>query len=354
MNPPYRPWRQSVAWLLGQAFAQCPGQAIARLPGQQIARFLAALCLVALPLSAVAQPTWPARPVRIVHPYPGGPLDAAIRFMSERLSKQWGQPVIVDPKPGANEIVSADAVAKSSPDGYTLFIGTEATFTNNQFLYSKLPFDPVNDLLPVTELFAINFGLILRGDLPASTVREFIDAIKGGARYKYASVGLGNPLHLAMENFKRVAGVDMLHVLYRTTPQAIQDILGGQIDACFGSVQIAAPFLPSKKMKLLAMTGSARLKVVPDVPTFTELGLANVDYRAFVGIAVPRGTPADVVQKIQAGFREAVTARETADTILDPNGYEAVASEPAKFAESLVARRAAAQRLIRELDVKLD
>jgi tripartite-type tricarboxylate transporter receptor subunit TctC len=143
-------------------------------------------------------------------------------------------------------------------------------------------------------------------------------------------------------------------VPYRTTPQAIQDLLGGGIDACFGSVQIAAPFLPSRKMKLLAMTGGTRLKVAPDVPTFAELGLPAVDYRTFVGVAVPRGTPAEVAQKIQQGFRQVLGTRETIEKILEPNGYEAIASDPARFTTSLEVRRAAAQRLIRALDVRLD
>ncbi|MBI5716633.1 MAG: tripartite tricarboxylate transporter substrate binding protein [Burkholderiales bacterium] len=336
-------------------------QAMKRSMRRRTALLGGALCLVAMPPTGIAQTTppaqprapWPARAVRIVHAYPGGPLDAAIRFMAERLSAAWGQPVLVDPRPGANEILSADVVAKSAPDGYTLLIGTEATFANNPYLYRKLPYEP-NDLVPVSELFAINFGLIVRGDLPANTVAELIAALKGGARYSYASVGLGNPLHLAMENFKRVAGVEMLHVPYRTTPQAIQDILGGRIDACFGSVQIATPFLASKQMKLLAMTGSTRLKAAPVVPTFTELGLAAVDYRTFVAVAVPRGTPADVVQRIHEGFSQVLGTRETLDKVLDPNGYEGAASDPAKFAASLVARRAAAQRLIRALDVRLD
>jgi tripartite-type tricarboxylate transporter receptor subunit TctC len=320
-----------------------------------VRRLLAALTLITLCGFVQAQQAWPTRTVRIVHPYPGGPLDAAIRFLAERLALEWGQPVIVEAKPGGSEVIAADTVAKAAPDGHTLLIATEATFANNPYLFRTLPYDPFADLVPVSELLRITFALISRGDFPADDLKGFIEQVrKDGDRYTYGSAGIGNPLHLAMEQFMRIAGIRMLHVPYRTPPQAINDLLGGRLDASFGSVQIAAPFVPVGKMKMFAVTSSQRLKVMPGVPTFAELGLPQMSYQPFIALAVPKGTPDEIGRKVQADLRKVIADPQTAQRILDPNGYEAVTSDPETFARTLAARRVAAQELIRSLGVKLD
>lgn len=317
-----------------------------------VGALLSSLALVAAP-AALAQ-DFPQRAVRIVHPYPGGPLDAAVRMLAERLTAAWGQPVIVDPKPGASEILAADSVAKAKPDGYTWFIGTESTFVNNAFLYAKLPFDAATDLTPVSELFAINFGLIVRGDLPVTNIAEFVAlARQRGGELKYASTGVGTGPHLAMEDFRRTAGFDILHVPYKAAPQAVQDLLGGQVDALFGTVQIALPFQASGRLKMLAITGNTRLKVAPTVPTFTEAGFPTASYRSSIGLAVPKGTPPAVIEKIHTSLRAILLSQESSASLMTPNGYEPIGSDSAAFSATTQQRRRPAEKLIRNLQINL-
>ncbi|HSV82201.1 MAG TPA: tripartite tricarboxylate transporter substrate binding protein [Ramlibacter sp.] len=308
--------------------------------------------LLAAPLLAFGA-DYPAGPVKFVHAFPGGLVDGGARAFAELLGARWGQPAVVESKPGANEILAADSVAKSPKEGQTLLVATETPLANNLYLYRKLPFDPVQDLVPVTELFRVRFGLVVRGDLPVNSVPEFIALMKkDGARHSYASSGPGGPLHLAMESFRRAANFDMTHVPYKTIAQVSQDLLGGRVDAIFISVPFALPFVPSGKLKILGVTGQGRLASAPTVPTFAELGFPQVDYTTTVGLMAPAGTPPAVVAKLAADARAVARSDEFARRFLQPNGLEAVASEPQQFAAALAARRAATQRLMQALDIK--
>jgi len=188
-----------------------------------------------------------------------------------------------------------------------------------------------------------------------ASLKDFVELMRrDGARHSYASSGPGGPLHLAMEGLRRSAGFEMLHVPYKTLAQVAQDLLGGRVDAVFASVPFALPFLPSGRLKLLAVTGSSRMKLAPDVPTFAELGLGGVDDKTSIVLALPRGTPADVVRKLHADVKETLLSREYAERFLAPNGLEAVGSDPQLAADALAARRAVVQRLIKALDIKVE
>ena len=315
---------------------------------------LSVLVLAGTTSAAIAQ-DYPARAVRIVHPYPGGPLDAAIRALGDRLSVLWKQPIVIDTRPGANEILAADVVAKSPPDGYTLFIGTESTFANNAYLFSKLPYDPLRDLLPVSQLYDIQFGLIVRGGLPVHSVAEFVALMKkAGEQHTYASTGPGTTLHLGMETLRQATDIQLTHVPYKATTQVMQDFLGGRIDAVMGSTQIAAPFAADGRLRMLAISGAARQKVLPSVPTFAEAGFPQVDVRTFVGLAVPAGTPEAVQARLQADFASVLKSAEFREKVLEPNGYDAVANTPAQFREFLARKRPQVQQQIRALGVKVE
>ena len=316
-------------------------------------KLLLALCWV--PVLAMAA-DYPAAPVKLVHAYPGGLVDAGARALAEQLGARWKQPVVVEGKPGANELLAGDTVAKAPADGHTLLVASETVLANNLYLYSKLPFDPVQDLVPVGELFQIRFGLVVRGDLPVNTLADFVALMKKeGARHSYASAGPGSPLHLAMEGFRRSAGgFPITHVPYKTIAQVAQDLLGGRVDALFISVPFATPFLASGKLKILAVTGKSRLAAAPTVPTFAELGYPDVDYSTSIGLLAPRGTPPETIARLGADVREVLRSDEFARRFLAPNGLEAVASEPQQYASTLATRRAATQRLIKALDIKLE
>ena len=324
-------------------------------PGRQLLLSVLALLLLALTAGSAGAQDYPARPVRIVHPYPGGPLDAAIRALGDRLSVQWKQPIVIDARPGANEIIAADVVAKSPPDGHTLFIGTESTFASNAYLFTKLPYDPVRDLQPVSQLYDIQFGLIVRGGLPVRNVAEFVALMKKeGEQHTYASTGPGTALHLGMESLRQATDIQITHVPYKATTQVMQDLLGGRIDAVMGSTQIAAPFAADGRLRMLAISGAARQKVLPSVPTFAEAGFPQVDVRTFVGLAVPAGTPEPVLARLQADFATVLKSAEFREKVLEPNGYDAVASTPAQFREFLARKRAQVQSQIRALGVKVE
>lgn len=321
---------------------------------KKISLLLAMAVVSALNLNAHAA-DYPAGPVRIVHGYPGGLIDVASRVLADALSATWKQAVIVDAKPGGNEMIAGDFVAKSAGDGQTLYVGTETTFANNPNLYAKMPFDPAIDLLPVSELFEVYFGLVVRADLPAQNLREFIDLMKkDGAKYAYASSGVGGPLHLAMEDFRRKAGFEITHVPYKVLPQVMQDLLGGRIDAVFLSAGTVLPFVAKGQLKMLGVTSASRLKSAPAIPTFAEQGYPTVDYRTSVGLAVPKGTPAATVQKIHTDAKAIVNSRAYIERVLAPSDIDPIASTPAQFGAQMAARRAAAQKLIQSLNVKLD
>jgi len=297
----------------------------------------------------------PTGPVRIVNPYPGGVVDVAARALAEQLAQRWKVPVVVEPRPGANEMLAADAVAKAPKDGRTLFIGTEASFANNLYLYSKLAYEPDVDLVPVTELFEVRLGLIVRGDLPVHTLKEFVERMKReGSAHTYASSGPGGPLHLAMEQFRRTAGFEMTHVPYKTIAQMMQDLMGGRIDASFLGVASSAPFLANGRLRLLAVSGATRAREAPDVPTFAELGYPAADYRTSIGLAVTGGTPAAKLKQLDADVKAVLESPAFIERVMVPNGLEPVASGPESFARSIAARRAQAQRLIRALDIRMN
>ncbi|MGO4396377.1 Bug family tripartite tricarboxylate transporter substrate binding protein [Variovorax sp. M-6] len=324
-----------------------------RSPRNAIARALLASTLAVLSPGAFAE--YPEKPVKIVHAYPGAPLDAAVRFMADKLALAWKQPVLVDTRPGASEIIAGNTVAKAAPDGYTLFVGTEANFANNQYLFSKLPFDAERDLLPISELYEAPFCVIVPGDLPARTLREFVGLVQGkGADYMYASTGAGGPNHMAMESLRRSLDIDMQHVPYKVGPQLMQDLVTGRVSTLIAGVFTAAPYVESGRLRVLAVSGARRQKSLPATPTFAEAGYPEIDLRTFAGLAAPRGTPAAIVARIQKDVEVILKSDEFQQKVGEPFGYVPVASTPAAFAEFLKVKRQSAKAQIEALHLKLD
>ncbi len=294
---------------------------------------------------------FPSMPVRIISPYPAGSVDAVIRGLGERLASIWNQPVVVEGKPGANEILAADAVAKAAPDGHTLFIGTESTFATNALLY-KLPYDATNGLVPVTELVGMRMALVVRPGLPVDSLASFIALMKrDGAKHSYGSGGVGSPLHLLMESLRQSAGFEMQHVPYKVLPQALQDMFGERLDAIFLSVATAAPIATSGKLKILAVTGSSRVK---NLPTFEESGFPTQVDSSFLGMALPSGAQPALVKRIQADVATALRSPELNAALLQPQDLIVVASEPAQFEARIAARRKSTAELVRKLNIKLE
>jgi len=317
----------------------------------------ATLAAVALGVSNVGEAqTYPSKPVHIVVPYTaGGPADLLVRGLGIKLAEKWGQQVVVENRPGANEIIAAEAVAKAAPDGYTWLVASDAVFTLNASLYSKLPYDPVKDLAPVSKLVTANLLLVTRPDFPANSVKEFIDYAKQNpGKLSYGSVGAGGVNHLAMSWFNSLNGLQMEHVPYKGLVQALQDVITGRIDTMFAVIGGALPFVQSNKLKALAVSGKARSGVLPNVPTFAEVGYPSFDASFYFAVAAPAGTPRDIVTKFASEASQIVNSAEFKEKYLTQLGFEPVGDTPDQFAAFLVNDRKIGAEKVKVSGAKLD
>ncbi len=319
-------------------------------------RALLAAAFLAAAAPAMAADAWPSRPVKLIVPYPaGGPIDGVARGLADRLSKVWGQPVLVDNRGGANEIIAADVTAKSAPDGYTILLGGDPTFSGNRFLFSKLPYNPLTDLVPVTRVTFVNEVFIVNGNLPVNNLKEFVALMKANpGKYNYGSAGAGGPTHLPVDAFARREGIDITHIAYKGIAPAVQDLLGGQVQIMVAGSSAATPYVASGKLKVLAINGSKRAKSLPNVPTFAEAGYPGTEMYFFLGLTVPKGVPKPVIDEIASATRKVMADQSFVEATLDPFGFDPMGETPEQFAAFLVKDRAAAEKKIRESGAKLD
>ena len=290
------------------------------------------LALASAPAAAQAA-TYPSKPIRIVVPYPpGGFNDTLARTVGARLQTVWGQPVTVDNKPGGGTVIGTDAVAKSAPDGHTLFIMPFA-FAVNPSIFKKLPYDPVKDFAPIT-LAATTPNLLVVGPaVKAGSVAELITQAKGGG-LNYASTGVGSSNHLSMEKFKQMAGVDITHVPYKGSAPAVTDLLGGQVGVMFDNIPNVIQHVKSGKLRALAVTSPKRSPHVPDLPTVAEAGVPGYEVSVWFGIAAPGGTPAPIVDKLHDEIVRTLNLPEVKEKF-SAQGVDVVGSTPAQFAAHL-------------------
>ena len=300
-------------------------------------RLALVLGMGSLAASALAQPAYPSKPIRIILPYaPGGPADVMIRAIGQKMSEAWGQPVIVDNKPGANEIVAADALAKSAGDGYTFMVASDSAFSLNQHLYPKIPYDPVADFVPVSKLATAHMMLVTRPDLPATHVKEFIELVKRSpGKYNYGSIGAGSVNHLASAWFNSVNGLQMEHVAFKGLPAAVQELMAGRIDAMFAVTGGVAPHVESGKVKALAVSGRSRQPAATKVPTFTEEGYASFEASYYFGVVAPKGTPSEISARFARELARIIAADDFKSRYLQPLGFQAVGDTPEQFSAFL-------------------
>ena len=320
--------------------------------GRRTLLTLAALCLG----GAAFADNYPSKPVKLVVPYPaGGPIDGVARGLAERLSRIWGQPVLIDNRGGANEIIAGDFTAKSVPDGYTIMLGTDPTFSGNQFLFKKLPFSPFTDLVPISRVVNVNMAFIVPGNLPVNTLKEFVAYVKANpGKFNYGSAGAGGPTHLPFAAFLRQENLDMAHVAYKGIAPAAQDILSGQLQAMIAGSSAATPHIPTGKMKVLAINGPKRAKGLPNVPTFAEAGYPNTEMYFYLGLTAPKGTPKAIIDQIARDTRKVLADQSFVEKTLDVFGFDPISETPEQFAEFLKRDRAMTEKKVRDADVKLD
>ena len=317
----------------------------------------AAASVLALSIaSPAAAQVFPSKPVRIVVPYTaGGPADVLVRALGQKLTELWSQQVVVDNRPGANEMIAAEFVAKSANDGYTYLLASDAVFSLNGYLYSKIPYDPVRDFAPVSKLVNANLVLVARTDFPAASVRELIDYARANpGKLNYGSVGAGGVNHLSMAWFNSVNGLDMAHVPYKGLVQGLQDIITGRLDMMFAVIGGALPHLNAGKLKAYAVSGQRRSGVMPNVPTFAEVGYPNFDASFYFGLAAPAGSPREVLVKFAAESGKIANSQEFRDKYLTNLGFEPVGDTPDQFAAFLRGDRELAARKVKASGAKLD
>jgi tripartite-type tricarboxylate transporter receptor subunit TctC len=294
---------------------------------------LAALVLVAaLAMSASGWAQgYPNRAVRLVVPFPaGGPADALGRAIADQLNKMWGQPVIVENRGGAGGNLGAEVVARAAPDGYTLLLNASSQVINAS-LYEKLPYDPIKDFTPVSEVASYMLVLVVHPSAAAKSVKEFVALANSKPDgLSVANAGLGTPTHLAAVLFAQAAGVNLVHVPYRGAAPASTDLIAGQVPAMFNNPVNAVPQVRSNNLRALAVTGSKRLSLLPDLPTIAESGYPGFETRTWYGLFGPAGMPADIVHKLHVDTEKVLRVPEIANNLI-AQGWDIAVSPPDQF-----------------------
>ena len=309
--------------------------------------------LMTICLAAWAQDDYPNRPVRIIVPFaPGGSTDVVARILADKLGTELKQNFIVENKPGAGGNIGADAVAKASPDGYTLLMGTTGVLAINKYLYKNMSFDPDRDLAPVSYTSLITNILVVNPQVPARTVPELLALAKADpGKLTFASSGAGSSTHLSAELFKSMAKIDLLHVPYKGTGQATADLLAGQIDLLFAPAQAVLSHVKAGKLKALATTGAKRPETIPDLPTVAESGLPGYEAVGWFGLLAPAATPKSTVEKLSADANR-VLADQEIRTRMQAVGADPSGNTPEEFARFIRDDQAKWAKLMREAGIK--
>ena len=322
--------------------------------GHSVKPALAAALAALLSSSALGQ-SYPGKPIHLIVPFaPGGGNDNVARLVGKRAGESLGQPIVVDNRPGAGGVVGAEAAARSSPDGYTLFLGGVGSHAINPNLMKNLPYDPIKDFAPVTLLAQAPLVLVVHPSVPARDIGEFIAyARKHPGRLNFASNGNGSSSQLAAVMFDSMAGVDMVHVPYKGLSLALTDLLSGDVQVMFSSVVAIVPHIRAGKVRALAVTGKKRLALLPELPTLSESGLKGYEASSWYGILAPAGTPREIVAKLSAEFSKAVRQPEVEKSLV-AEGAEPVGGTPEEFAAHIRAEIDRLGSVIREAKIRLE
>jgi tripartite-type tricarboxylate transporter receptor subunit TctC len=318
-----------------------------------IRSFIAAL-LACLAAAALAQ-TYPAKPVRIIVPFPpSGAADLLTRALGKKLSETWGQPVIADNRPGAGGNIGAEATAKSAPDGYTLLMGAATTHAVSMSLYATLGYDLEKDLAPVSLVANVPHILVAHPSVPGKNLDEVIGYLRGqGGKVNFASQGNGTLSHLEFELMKSMGGFSALHVPYKGSAPAMIDLLAGNVMLLFDSIPSSLPQIRAGKLKAVAVASSRRSPVLPDLPTMAEAGLAGFAADSWFGIMAPAGTPREVIAKLNADIVKALDSAEVKE-IITRQGGEVMGSTPERMAAQIRGDREKWGRVVRESGAKIE
>ena len=291
-----------------------------------LAGAVAAACALAAPSSFAED--WPAKPIRIIVSFaPGGLTDTIARALAPALQQGFGQPIVIDNRPGAGGTVAEGVLAKAAPDGYTLLLSADSV-PANPHLIASLPYDTFKDLQPVSLLARIPLVFLVNNSVPAATVQEFVTYAKKNNNVSYASPGIGTSNHLYFEVFKDMTGLELPHLPYKGGGPAMTDLVGGHVQAMLISSTLAVPQVNAGKARALAVTSEKRLAQLPDVPTFAEAGYPDFKPQQWTGLFVPAGTPPAVVARISSEFAKALNSPEVIARLRDLNAEPVMSTQP--------------------------
>ncbi len=311
--------------------------------------------LMSICAAAWAQDDYPNRTVKIIVPFaPGGSTDVVARILADRLGTELKQSFIVENKPGAGGNIGADAVAKASPDGYTLLMGTTGVLAINKYLYKNMSFDPDRDLAPVSYTSLITNILVVNPQVPARTVAELIALAKADpGKLTFASSGAGSSTHLSAELFKSMAGVDILHVPYKGSSQALTDVMANQVTMLFDNAPSSIAFIEQGRLRALAVTSTKRLPNLPEVPTIDEAGVKGYESLSWSGIVAPAGTPRRIVDRLNAAIEKILRDPEVRQRFV-ALGVEPVGGPPEAFSRHIRAEAEKWGRVVKTANITLN
>lgn len=321
------------------------------------ARSLAALALATLwgtPELAQADAAWPAKPVRVVVPYPaGGPNDLVARIVAQQLSDRLKQPFVIDNRPGATGLTGTDQVAKSPADGYTLLVSA-SVHVIYPALFQKVPFDPLKDFAPVSQLAQAPLVLSVHPGAGVASVKELIAAAKAARLpLQYASSGNGSATHLAAEAFKTQAGIDLQHIAYKGSAPAMADVMAGHVQLIFDSIGSTMPQAKAGKLRALAVTSAKRSSAAPDLPTIAESGVPGYDISTWYGLWAPAATPPAIVARLSSEVQQVLKSPDIQQQLLS-RGIEPIGSDPATFSAFNASETGKWAKVVKDSGAKLD
>ena len=318
---------------------------------QLVAVTLAAALLA--PALALAQAAYPSRPIRFIVTYPpGGGAESTARLIGQKMSEGLGQPVVIETRAGAGGNIGTEFVINAAPDGYTILLTTNGVAIQPHL--QKLTWDPTKDLAPISLIATYSLVIAAHPSTPGATLREMVAYAKANpGKLSYGSSGSGGPLHLGAEAFKKQAGIDLLHVPYKGNAPATIAILGGEVNLTFDSLVGPLPNIRAGKLRALATTGRKRATMLPEVPTVIETGVANFDYESWNAVAAPRGTPREIVQRLNAEVVRVVALPEVRERLIGL-GYEPVSNSTDEFAALIAADLQRFGRLVKEIGLRAD